>query len=264
MGTPSNLPSSLGNLKRIDAFGYSILNESARNIATDVCTSIESGRARSLIFLNPHTVALASRDPSLSNAIAQSTDICCDGIGLAIATRLIARQRIHRVYGHEFFIALSEELSRKRIGKTLFIGSTNESLNALEKRYRTEFPGVPEVSSFSPPYRETFSSADIDEMKRTIVQSGAEVVWLGVGSPKQEKLLNRLYSVPSIRCIAAIGAVFDFYSGRVRAAPQCIRNVGMEWAYRLAQEPRRLWRRTFLSGPIFVQLIIHSLLDRRR
>ena len=96
-------------------------------------------------------------------------------------------------------------------------------------------------------------------MGARIVASGADVLWLGLGSPKQEKVLYRLVQHCDVSCAAAVGAVFDFYSGRVRHAPSWIRRLGLQWVHRLALEPGRLWRRTIISMPIFVSQVVREL-----
>jgi len=245
-------------LRQIDILGYSVLNESVERVAAQVCDHLGGPQRLSCVFLNPHSVVIAQRDNAFRQALTSASAVFCDGVGLSLASLLLNRRRVHRVYGYEFFTALSRELSRRRLGRVFFIGGSDDSLRMLVSRYRADFPGILEIDSYAPPFRSDFSEADIADMGARITANGADVLWLGLGSPKQEKVLHTLMQRCSVSCGAAVGAVFDFYSGRVPHAPKWIRRLGLQWLHRLMLEPKRLWRRTVISTPVFISQVVRE------
>jgi N-acetylglucosaminyldiphosphoundecaprenol N-acetyl-beta-D-mannosaminyltransferase len=247
-------------LRRIDVLGYPILNESVEIVANEVCDGLDNLASRSFVFLNPHSVVIADRDPEFRNAINNASGIFCDGAGLSLACRMLTGKNVERIYGYEFFMALSRELSRRKQGRVFFLGGSTESLRELMAKYGADFPGIPAISSCSPPFRSAFSAADIDEMVRCIGEFKPDILWVGLGSPKQEIVLDRLMALYPTPCGAAIGAVFDFYTGRIPHAPVLVRRLGLQWLHRLFLEPTRLWRRTLISGPLFAARVFREFL----
>jgi N-acetylglucosaminyldiphosphoundecaprenol N-acetyl-beta-D-mannosaminyltransferase len=246
-------------LRQIDILGYSVLNEPAARVAAEFCDQLGGPIRRSCVFLNPHSVVIAQRDTAFREALSSASTVFCDGVGLSLASLLLNRRQVHRVYGYEFFMALSGELSRRRLGRVFFIGGDDEGLRKLLSKYRAEFPGIVAIDAYAPPFRSEFSDAEIAEMGSRINASGADILWLGLGSPKQEKVLQRLMQHCSVSCGAAVGAVFDFYSGSIPHAPSWIRHLGLQWLHRLTLEPKRLWRRTVISMPMFVSQVVREL-----
>jgi N-acetylglucosaminyldiphosphoundecaprenol N-acetyl-beta-D-mannosaminyltransferase len=251
-------------LNHIDILGYSVLDEPAARVATAVCDELSRDRPKSFVFLNPHSVVIAEQEPAFRSAIVNADGIFCDGVGLSLAGLLLNRRRSARVYGFEFFLALSRELSARKLGRVFFLGGTDEALAQLIAKYRSEFPGVPDVGCYAPPYRQEFGSAEIDEMARRVTAYRADILWVGLGSPKQEKVLLELMRRCKLSCGAAIGAVFDFYTGRIPHAPAWIRRMGLQWVHRLVLEPRRLWKRTLVSSPLFLWLVFRQWVQSAR
>jgi N-acetylglucosaminyldiphosphoundecaprenol N-acetyl-beta-D-mannosaminyltransferase len=251
-------------LRHTTILGYNVLDEPADRIATRVCDGLREGPCRSFAFLNPHSIVMASSDGTLQKIFLQEAELLCDGVGLSLANRVLNRRSLHRVWGQDFFLAVSQELSARKAGRVLFLGGHAESIDTLLDRYRREFPGIQELSSYLPAFKSDFSPPDITVMAERINAFRPDVLWIGVGSPKQEKLLYELQAKCRIPCAAAIGAVFDFYSGRVPLGPKWIRDFGLLWAYRLVREPKRLWRRTVISAPSFILRVCRELVRADR
>lgn len=247
-------------LKRLTILDYPVLDETAPHVARAVCDELDARGPKSFIFLNPHSVIIAEREPAFRRVILSAHGIFCDGVGLSLASLMLNRQRAIRVYGYEFFRALSTEMSGRRVGRVFFLGGTPDSLEELVTKFQAEYPGIAAVGSYAPPYRDEFEASEIEEMVGRIRDFGADVLWIGLGSPKQEKVLAEIVRRLPLSCAAAIGAVFDFYTGRVPHAPAWIRRIGLQWAHRLLLEPRRLWRRTLISSPAFVWLVVRRML----
>ncbi len=251
----------VSRFKRVDILGYSVLDEPAPLVAAAVCDDLEGDGRESFVFLNPHSVVIAEHESAFRSAIVNADGVFCDGVGLSMAALVLNRRRVVRVYGFEFFSALSRELSARRLGRVFFLGGTEEVLDQLMRRYRSDFPGVADVGGFAPPFKAEFGDADIEEMARRVAAFEPHVLWLGLGSPKQEKVLMELMRQCDVRCAAAVGAVFDFYTERIPHAPVWIRRAGLQWVHRLILEPRRLWRRTLVSTPRFLWLVVRQLLS---
>jgi N-acetylglucosaminyldiphosphoundecaprenol N-acetyl-beta-D-mannosaminyltransferase len=251
-------------MQQVEILGFRVCDESVPAVAGWACDGIIRGQRRSIAFLNPHSVVVAARDESFRRALDETTLLLCDGAGLALASVVLNSHRLHRVYGFQFFVALSEELSRRRRGRVFFLGGSEDLLVQLCDRYRRDFPGVVAVAGYSPPFRHEFTQLELDDMAQRVRKFGADVLWVGLGSPKQEKVLASLLAASGAKCGAAVGAVFDFYSDTVPHAPEFMRRIGLQWLHRLVLEPRRLWRRTFVSAPLFVWRVLRTKLGSLR
>ena len=142
----------------------------------------------------------------------------------------------------------------RRTGTTMFLygGRSDE---ALERAHacaaRDRYPGLQIVGGWSPPFR-PLTDDERDEVAARINATGADVVWVGTGQPKQEKWMAEMRDRLDAPILAGVGAAFDFHAGIVRQAPAWMQRRGLEWTYRLAREPRRLWRRYARYNPRFV------------
>ena len=143
-----------------------------------------------------------------------------------------------------------------------FYGSTNEMLEALERNLKKRFPGIDIAGSYSPPFRPLTEDERI-EVVNQINAAKPDLLWIGLGMPKQELWVAENHSSIDAPVILAVGAAFGFHAGMVRRAPQWMQDRGLEWLFRLSQEPGRLWKRYLLGNPYFVWLAARELLLRR-
>ena len=156
-----------------------------------------------------------------------------------------------RVYGPELMARYCERSVDTGVSMYLYGGRNQGALVQLALNLRRRYPGVRIVGGYSPPYRDLRpeeEDAIADEMNR----SGADIVWIGVGAPKQEKWMAAMRDRLDAAVLVGVGAAFDFHAGLVPQAPNWMQSAGLEWAYRLAREPRRLWRRYARYNPRFV------------
>jgi N-acetylglucosaminyldiphosphoundecaprenol N-acetyl-beta-D-mannosaminyltransferase len=124
-----------------------------------------------------------------------------------------------------------------------------------------DYPNIRVAGSYSPPFKPSYSALELDEMIAAINTTQPDVLWVGMTAPKQEKWIFENRARLKVRVAAAVGAVFDFYTGNVKRSHPTYQRLGLEWLPRLLQQPRRLWRRMFVSAPIFVW---HTLKERLR
>jgi N-acetylglucosaminyldiphosphoundecaprenol N-acetyl-beta-D-mannosaminyltransferase len=157
-----------------------------------------------------------------------------------------------RVYGPTLMLALCERLARENLSIYLF-GSREETIALLSKNLRRRFPAL-RIAGSQPGRFKVLSASEREDIVRTIRQSGAALVFVGLGCPRQEiwAYENRAaLSMPAV----CVGAAFDFHAGTVSQAPAALQRVGLEWAYRLVREPKRLWRRYVLLNPLYIAMI---------
>lgn len=218
--------------------------------------SIES-RSQPLVFAcaNPHSLVVAQEDHIFKQALCSAEIVVADGVGVTMMASLANIDVGPRISGGEFFKSLLTELNNSGRGRIFFFGSSNEVLDKIKQRFLTDYPSLTLCGTLSPPYR-AWTETENTQMIATINQSLPDVLWVGMTAPKQEKWVEDNHHRLNIPVIGSVGAVFDFYAGSYSRAPQWMRKTGFEWLYRLAREPKRMWRRNFISSPMFVLLVL--------
>ena len=204
---------------------------------------------------NAYTLALADRDVVLHALLRRATLNFPDGKSVIWANRLQYRDRrppTARVYGPDLMRDVLRLGQPARL-RHYVIGATPDVLAALARQIRQDYPDVLLVGTESPPFRELTQAERAAQADR-IRRSGAQIVWLGLGTPKQDWEAARLAAALPVVAVA-VGAAFDFIAGAKRQAPVWMRHNGLEWCFRLAQEPRRLWRR-YLFGNLRFALAV--------
>ena len=219
-------------------------------------------RALVAAFCNVHSVMSARRDPALRAALEAADVATPDGMPLVWALRRTVDPRQGRVYGPDL-MEMAIPRGVERGWRHYFYGSTPQVLADLEAATRRLAPGVDVAGSHSPPFR-PLSAAEEEEDLERIRASGAELVWVGLGMPKQERWMHRVAPrLPGV-ALLGVGAAFEFLAGTTPQAPDWLQDRGLEWAYRLAKEPRRLWRRYLWNNPAFLVLLARDVARTRR
>lgn len=237
----------------VPLLGYQVFPGDADACNAEIAAWVREGKgARWLACMNPHSYVEALRRPPFGEALRGADWLVADGAGVTLASRVLGAGIGPRVTGSDVFAGVSRLLDASGGARVFFLGSTEETLVAIREKVAGDFPRLTVAGTLSPPFRPEFSEAELDAMAAAVNASGADVLWVGLGAPKQELLLHRLAPRLDVRFAAAVGAVFDFYTGRVKRSHPVFQRLGMEWLPRLLQEPRRLWRRMFVSAPIFL------------
>jgi N-acetylglucosaminyldiphosphoundecaprenol N-acetyl-beta-D-mannosaminyltransferase len=218
-----------------------------------------AARDRSFIFAcaNPHSLVIARKDARFRAALDAASAVVADGVGCRWGAALSGIAVGQRITGFDFFSAVMNTLNQ-RCGRAFFFGSTETTLRLIRQRVARDFPKVA-VGTLSPPFGQ-WSDEDNERMREEIRAFRPDILWVGMTAPKQEKWVADNTAALPIPVIASIGAVFDYYAGVVYRAPPWVCKLGLEWLYRLPREPKRLWKRTFISAPAFLWF---SLLERR-
>ncbi len=212
---------------------------------------IESGdRGRFVAVTGMHGVTEALGDPETREALLAADLVVPDGMPLVWLGRLSGHPLRRRVYGPELMLEFFASAARRGIRHFLDGGAPGVA-DALAARLAGRFPGTIIAGTHCPPFRSLTAAERFDVVEK-IVAAKPDVVWVGLSTPKQEKWIQEMRRELPVPLLVGVGAAFDMNSGRVRQAPEWMRENGFEWLFRLLQEPRRLWRRYLVQGPRFV------------
>ena len=207
--------------------------------------------------INAFSYDNARKDVLFSEALQKGDVLIPDGISIVKACRFLnaKSQPKERIAGWDLFVYEMEKLNRVG-GKVMFLGSSDAVLNLIRHRVAEKYPKI-EVDTYSPPYKPVFSDEDNEAMISAINHSNPDLLWIGMTAPKQEKWAYTHLDRLDVHChIGTIGAVFDFFAGTVKRAPERWQRAGLEWLYRLLSEPRRMWRRYFIGNAKFIYYIM--------
>jgi len=210
--------------------------------------------------LNQFSYVIAERDPEFKEALMSSDILLPDGVGIVAAAKILKGEKIKKIAGADLHQFLLEKLNAEN-GSCFYLGASNETLAKINKRLSAEYPNV-SFGSYSPPFKPTFSVDDNNEMVRRVNEFKPDVLFVGMTAPKQEKWVHIHKDKVDAKIICSIGAVFDFYAGTVNRPNQFWVKMGLEWFIRLYKEPKRMWRRYLLYGPVFVGKIVTSKFKR--
>jgi N-acetylglucosaminyldiphosphoundecaprenol N-acetyl-beta-D-mannosaminyltransferase len=230
-------------------------------VARSVSAVIGTADRVLLACANPHSMVIARTDPQFHEALNSATHIVSDGFGCRIAALLTGRDFGPRITGFDFFEASMGKLN-ERGGKVFFLGSSNDTLARIKLRCARDYPNVA-IHSHSPPFG-SWTDAEDARIVRLVRRADPDILWVGLTAPKQEKWAAAHRDDLRTPVIGCIGAVFDYYAGTVKRAPRWVCRIGLEWLYRLAGEPGRLWKRTFVSFPMFMWLVLNEHWSRPR
>jgi N-acetylglucosaminyldiphosphoundecaprenol N-acetyl-beta-D-mannosaminyltransferase len=208
-------------------------------------------------------VMSAQEDPETLAAVLGATLAVPDGQPLVWALRALGHSAATRVYGPDLMASFCARAVANATPMYLYGGRDDDALQLLERRLRERFPGINLVGGYSPPFR-PLSSTEEERVIADIDGSGAAVVWVGTGQPKQEKWMAQMRPRLQAPLLMGVGAAFDFHAGLVSQAPAWMQRNGLEWIYRLSREPRRLWRRYARYNPRFVVGFARQYLRERR
>lgn len=211
-----------------------------------------AARARRYVCVaSVHTAMLCAEDEAVRAAVLGSDLVVPDGQPLVWAMSALGAPEASRVYGPELMARHCARAADTGTRVYLYGGRTQGALVQLALNLRTRYPGLKIVGGHAPPFRE-LGEDELDEVAADIDRSRPDVVWVGIGAPKQERWMAAMRPRMAAPVLIGVGAAFDFHAGLVAQAPDWVQRAGLEWAFRLSREPRRLWRRYARYNPRFV------------
>jgi N-acetylglucosaminyldiphosphoundecaprenol N-acetyl-beta-D-mannosaminyltransferase len=248
-----------------------ILNYEVDRYSVDECADSLFAALRSrdrargcawLACLNPHSYAVARHDALFGRALKDADWLAPDGAGIVLASRLLGGGIRQRGTGSDGFRELHRRMNAAGGMSVFFLGATEETLELIRARMARDYPHVRVAGTYSPPFKPTYSPAELDAMIAAVNTAAPDVLWVGMTAPKQEKWIFENRARLNVKFAGAIGAVFEFYTGRVKRSHPVFQRLGLEWLPRLIQEPRRLWRRMCISAPVFMFAVLRARVQR--
>ncbi len=228
---------------------------SAVNLASATArieAAIARGEKGYVCVRDAHGVIRCQRDAGLRAVHNRAFLVTPDGMPLVWALKRAGHAGSGRVYGPDLMLSLFE--AGEATGTRHFLyGATDDTLASLRARLLERFPQARIVGTWAPPFR-PLTAREEEAVAERINRSGADIVWVGIGSPRQELWMARMRGRLDAAMLVGVGAAFDFHAGLKRQAPKAIQQSGLEWAFRLLHEPRRLWRRYAVVVPGFIFL----------
>jgi N-acetylglucosaminyldiphosphoundecaprenol N-acetyl-beta-D-mannosaminyltransferase len=209
-----------------------------------------------------HAVMVARDDPEMLAALTAATLTVPDGMPVVWAANLLGEELPDRVYGPELMRRYNDRCAERGHKVWLYGGRDQGSLVQLALSLRRRHPDIRIVGGYSPPFR-SLTSDEEEEVVAQINRARPDVLWVGIGVPKQEKWMARMRDRLEVPVMCGVGAAFDFHAGRISQAPEWMQEHGLEWTYRIAQEPRRLLPRYLYHNPRFLLAFGRQLLRER-
>ncbi len=252
---PSRYPDTAPDRRRVVGMGVDRLDyATASRLIFDWAAT---GYSRYVCVANVHMVMEAHDSPEFRGVVSRADLVTPDGMPLVWALRGLGLADASQVRGLDLFLRVAERAAAENLPVGLY-GGAPEALDGVCRALEERFPGIKIACRISPPFRPLTPDED-RALTDEIVASGARVLFVGLGCPKQERwMAAHKDRFPGV--MVGVGAAFDFLSGRVREAPHWMRAAGLEWLFRLATDPGRLWKRYAKHNPRFAGLLLLQLL----
>ena len=230
--------------RNINILGYDVFIDTLSSI------TIDTTKKQVINTINPHSYVTAKDDKLFKEVLCDSDVLLPDGSGIVMAVKYCNGEVIQKIAGNDLHAHLLKLLNEEG-GSCFYLGSSSSTLDKIKDRIRIEQPNI-RAGFYAPPYKVQFSDEDNQVIIQVIQAFNPDVLFVGMTAPKQEKWLYEHKEKVDFKVAASIGAVFDFYAGTIHRPSQFWINIHLEWLPRLLKEPKRLWRRNFISTPLFL------------
>ncbi len=225
-------------------------------------STISAGQRGWISAAAVNLVMSAHDDPRVNAALETASLLVPDGQPLVWALHALGRREATRIYGPDLMARFCALAASDGTPMYLYGGRDEDRLSLLRQRLTARFPGLQIVGGFSPPFR-PLSDHERSTLAAEIDQTGAQVVWVGTGQPKQELWMAQMRPLLHAPLLVGVGAAFDFHAGLLAQAPPWMQRNGLEWLFRLSREPKRLWRRYAGQNPRFLAGFARQYATRR-
>ncbi|WP_025274487.1 WecB/TagA/CpsF family glycosyltransferase [Haloglycomyces albus] len=237
-------------IRRVDVLGVGVSTVNQDMALSEVTRWINTGERQYVCVTGVHGVMESQRDRRLREIHNDSGLTTPDGMPMVWAGHKAGAPWMDRVYGPDLMLNVLHRAA-ERGWSSYFYGGKDGVPELLASRLTERIPGLKVAGWYSPPFRQLSESED-DDICARINDSGADLVWVGLSTPKQERWMASHREKLTAPALFGVGAAFDFHAGLVPQAPPWMQQRGLEWAYRLAKEPKRLWRRYFRNNPAYM------------
>lgn len=217
---------------------------------------IAAGKPGYVCVTGVHGVMEAQNDAVLRRILNGAAINLPDGMPMTWLGRLQGFKRMDRVFGPDFMAAMCK-VSVERGYRNFFYGGEPDVAELLSETLQQRFPGLQVAGTYTPPFRPLTAEEEQDLLAQ-VRQAKPHIVWVGLSTPKQERFMAEFVERLHVPMLVGVGAAFDYHTGKIRDCPQWIKRAGLQWLHRLAQDPKRLWKRYLRNNPAFVWRLIWS------
>lgn len=241
----------------ITMFGVTMHPWSMTETVAGIAARLDAGEFTQHVVVNVAKLVNMQTDRELLRSVRACDIVNIDGAGVVFAGRLLGFHIPERVAGIDLFMQLLR-LAENRGEKVFFLGATEQVVNQAVAKIRTLFPGL-QIAG----WQHGYFRDDEDAVVKQIKDSGARLLFVAITSPKKENFINKWRDELGIDFVMGVGGTFDVVAGKVRRAPEWMQKAGMEWLYRLMQEPGRMWRRYLYTNAMFLWMLVRGMLSER-
>jgi N-acetylglucosaminyldiphosphoundecaprenol N-acetyl-beta-D-mannosaminyltransferase len=227
-----------------------------------ITTALREGRKGYVCVAGVHGVMEAQRSPFVAQVYAGAEMTIPDGMPLVWVGRFQGHSSMQRVTGPDLMLEIFKRKEFSEVTHFLY-GGVEGVADELRDRFTRQFPWVRIVGTCTPPFHE-LSSIEVQQLISRIDGLKPDIIWVGLGCPKQEQFMSKLSPILETKLMFGVGAAFDYHTGRIRDCADWIKRAGLQWLHRLLQDPRRLWRRYLRNNPAFICLIVLQIIGLRR
>lgn len=255
--SPSFTPPAARIKARANVLGVGVHAVDLCSAADIIENAVREGTKGYVCVTGVHGVMEAQRNPEFRAILNRALLVTPDGMPTVWIGRNQGHPKMGRVFGPDLMLELCSRSAGKGTRHFLYGGNpgiADELANCLHQK----FPGLDIVGTFTPPFR-PLQPAEQLALENLMEASHPDIVWVGLSTPKQEQFMAANLSRLSCKVMVGVGAAFDIHTGHVKDAPQWIKGAGLQWAHRLCQEPRRLWKRYLFNNSEFLFLIALQL-----
>lgn len=238
-------------MRRIRLFDFSLCDSDLNETIGIILDLLDGDSPQPIYFVNAHCVNLSYRDDEYRRILQEAPYLFADGVGMALAARWTGTPLRDNVNGTDLYPLLCEALG-ERGARLYLLGAKPGVAERMAERARSDCPGLV-IAGAQHGY---FEESETPTIIRRIREASPDVVLVALGAPRQEKWIHWHLGEIGAKAVMGVGGLFDFYSGDIPRAPVWMRRIGLEWCFRMAQEPRRLWKRYLLGNIIFLANIL--------
>jgi N-acetylglucosaminyldiphosphoundecaprenol N-acetyl-beta-D-mannosaminyltransferase len=244
-------------MKRVNVLGVGISVLNLRTALDAIAEAVQARRRGYICVTGVHGVMEAQADEDFQRILNGAFLCTPDGMPMVWMGKLRGHRDMRRVYGPDLMLdvcAWSETSGCRHF----FYGGANGVAGLLAQRLKAKFPRLQIAGTFTPPFR-ALNEAEVEALQTQVAAARPDILWVGLSTPKQEKFMAEFLPKLEVTLMIGVGAAFDFHAGRVSQAPRWMQRSGLEWFYRLCQEPRRLAKRYLTNNPRFALKIAGQL-----
>ena len=240
-------------------FGIPVQIATMTEVLDRVDTAIEQRESLDIGVVNAAKIVNMRKNPALADAVLASDVIYADGMSVVWASHILRNPLPERIAGIDLMHEIMNQGQSKKY-RVFCLGATQEVLDAVRVRFGEEYPETIIAGS----YHGYFDSEDEEEIAQSIRNAKPDVLFVAITSPRKEQFMARWSEVMNVPVIHGVGGSFDVVAGVVKRAPELWQRLGLEWLYRVKQEPRRLWKRYLVTNAVFLKLLLQDMIFRTK